>query len=247
VPETPGRAIGAALSGGSAPAGPIATLALGPDFTESQIKVVLENCRLDYLYEPDWKRLLTRISGMLSQGKVIAWFQGAMEFGPRSLGSRSILCDPSSRYARANINGYLKHRPEDFPMAVSMTEAAADTCLVTPLRSPYMSFQAVVRPDWRDSLRAALDHRQSCPVHTVTAEQSPYLWALLDLHWKEAKVPGLINTTLNAPGEPVACTARDAIRTTFSSAIDALVLGRFLLMKDYWLLRSDADLCPGRR
>ncbi len=100
VPEPAGRALGAALS---TPAGfgePLAGLALGPSFSDPDIKRTLDNCRLDYVYEPDWQRLFLRTSKLLSQGKVVAWFQGAMGFGPRAMGTRSILCDPSSRYAR---------------------------------------------------------------------------------------------------------------------------------------------------
>src|SRR6185436_2163886 len=91
VPEAVGRAVGAAASG---PEGHgIGGLASGPAFSDEDIKRVLDNCRLDYVYEPDWARLMTRASRMLAQGKVVAWFQGAMTFGPRALGTRSILSD----------------------------------------------------------------------------------------------------------------------------------------------------------
>ena len=75
----------------------------------------------------------------------------------------------------------------------------------------------------------------------VTEDQSPALFRLLEMHRERSGVPGLINTTLCGTNEPAACTPRDAVRTVFSSAIDALVIGRFLLMKDYWLLRSTAE------
>jgi carbamoyltransferase len=76
----------------------------------------------------------------------------------------------------------------------------------------------------------------------ASARQSPALVDLLDAHRERSGVPGLISATLSGAGEPAACTPRDAIRTMFSSAVDALVIGRFLLMKDHWLLRSGADL-----
>ncbi len=240
VPEAPGCAIGAALAAENVQTRfAIEHLSLGPQFSEMQVKEALDNARLDYIYEPSWDRLLSRVSSLLSQGKVVAWFQGAMDFGPRSLGSRSILSDPSNRYAKDNINRYLKGRAEDHPIAVSMPESIATQCLETTLSSPYMLLRATVKAEWRDRCRAVLDARHSTSIHTVSTNESTKLSDLLDIHFKKSGVPGLMNTTLSVPPEPTACTPRDAIRTTFSGAIDALVMNRFLVMKDYWLLRSD--------
>jgi len=242
VPERAGLALGAALAASHArTTASLDRLAVGPSFSEEEVKAALENCRLDYVYEPNWHRLLTRVSRMLSRGKTIAWFQGAMDFGPRSLGSRSILADPSNRYARENINRYLRQRRQEEPLPVSLTERAADECLIGPVRSPFMLFRASVKEDWRDRFRAALDPGDTLTVHTVAPTQSPELYDLLERHQQETGVSGLINVPLRGPGEPMACAPRDAIRTTFSSAIDALVMKRFLVMKDYWLLRSSVD------
>ena len=242
LPEPAGRAIGAALDGNPARLRPLESLALGPEFSESDIKMTLDNCRLDYLYEPSWPRLIARISKMLSRGSVVAWFQGPMGFGPRSVGTRSILCDPSNRWARENINRFLRRASIDDPLPVSMTASAMRDSLDSPVCSPFITMDALVKPEWRDRLRAALDRRQTIPVQLASARQSPALVDLLDAHRERSGVPGLINTTLSGAGEPAACTPRDAIRTMFSSAVDALVIGRFLLMKDHWLLTSGADL-----
>jgi len=241
VPEPSGRAMGAALDGSSTAAAAIGSLALGPEFSEPEIKLALENCRLDYVYEPDWPRLLARISKMLSRGTVVAWFQGPTGFGPRSIGTRSILCDPSNHYARENINRFLRHGRLDEPLPVAMTSEASRESLDEIAGSPFLTLDAEVKPPWREKLRAALDGRGRIPVQLVTANQAPALAELLRLHSARSGVPGLINMTLAGAHEPCACTPRDAIRTTFSSAIDAMVIGRFLLMKDYWLLRSGTD------
>jgi carbamoyltransferase len=242
VPENVGRAIGAALDGCRAPQASLTSLALGPEFLEADIKIALENCRLDYLYEPDWSRLVARISRMLSRGTVVAWFQGPMAFGPRSAGTRSILCDPSNRYARENVNCFLRRTSVDDPLPVSMTKAAMEASLEQSFASPFLTMDSEVKPEWRDKLRAAVDHRRMIPVQMAIPEQSPRLCDLLEWHRERTGVPGLICTTLSGPEEPTACTPRDAIRTVFSSAIDALVIGRFLLMKDYWMLRSGTDV-----
>jgi carbamoyltransferase len=238
VPEAVGRALGAALS----PVGfgaPIPGLALGPAFSDVDIKRTLDNCRLDYVYEPDWNRLFQRTSKMLSQGKVVAWFQGAMGFGPRAMGTRSILCDPSSRYARHNINEYLRQVPLDEPLPVVFTPSVAEQCLMRPLSPRLPVMDAAIGNEWRDRLVAALDWRHCVRVHAVSPVQAPELCELLECHFRKTQVPALIETNLCGPGEPLACTPRDAVRTVYSSAIDVLVIGRFLLMKDHWLLRSD--------
>lgn len=239
VPERVGRALGAALGtdigGRSGPAG----LTLGPAFTDYDIKCTLDNCRLDYVYEPDWTRLIKRVSSMLAQGKVIGWFQGAMAFGPRPLGSRSVLCDPSGRYARQNVNEYLRHGPIDEPLPVVFAPSMVDSCLPGGApRSPSM-IDSAVAPEWRDRFVSALDWRDRLRVQSLDRAEAPTLCDLLETHFARTGVPGLIETQLGGTGEPFACTPRDAVRTVYSSAIDALIIGRFLLMKDYWLLRSD--------
>ena len=247
VPETVGRALGAALAGPTSDLPPgrrgiaraLPDLALGPAFSDHDIKRTLDNCRLDYVYEPDWPRLLNRISVMLSQGKVVAWFQGAMAFGPRVLGSRSVLCDPSGRYARLNVNEYFRHVPIDEPLPVVFAPSTVQSCLAAPAAPAPAVVDAAVKDEWRDRLTAALDWRKQVRVQAVGADQAPELCDLLERHFERTGVPGLIETPLGRGDEPPACTPRDAVRTVYSSAIDALVIGRFLLMKDYWLLRSD--------
>jgi carbamoyltransferase len=233
VPETVGRALGAAGVASVDGSG----LALGPSFSEEDIKRTLDNCRLDYVYEPDWKRLLGRVSRMLAQGKVVGWFEGAMTFGPRALGTRSILADPSNRYARQNMNEYLRQAPIDEPLPLAITSSMVDACLESGARVSGVS-DVAVRQEWRQSLAAALDWRHRARVHPLTGVVSPRFQDLLDAHYAATGTPGLIEANLAGPGEAVACTPRDAVRTVYSSAIDALVIGRFLLMKDYWLLRS---------
>ncbi len=241
VPELAGRALGAALSAATGSGDRLPGLALGPAFADTDIKRTLDNCRLDYVYEPDWPRLLLRVSKMLSQGKVVAWFQGAMGFGPRALGTRSILCDPSSRYARQNMNEYLRQVPLDEPLPVVFAPSVASECLTRPVSSPLAAVDAAVKDEWRDRLVAALDWRHYVRVHGASPAHSPELCDLLESHYGRTGVPALIETNLCGPGEPIACTPRDAVKTMYSSPIDALIIGRFVLMKDYWLLRNNAD------
>ena len=234
VPEPSGRALGAV---GSPTPGLEGALAIGPAFSEEAIKRTLDNCRLDYVYEPDWTRLVGRVSRMLAQGKVVGWFQGPMAFGPRPLGTRSILADPSNRYARQNINEYLRDLPLDDPLPLVVAPSMTEACLSAGLPA-YGTHDVKVRQEWRSQLAAALDSRHAARVHAPSAKFEPRFQDLLERHHAATGTPGLIEISLSGPGEPIACTPRDAVRTMYSSAIDALVIGRFLLMKDYWLLRS---------
>jgi carbamoyltransferase len=242
VPEPAGLALGAALAPAflDGHAARLEHVTLGPTFSESEIKDTLDNCRLDYVYEPDWQRLLTRVSALLARGRVVAWLQGAVDFGPRSAGSRSILCDPSNRYARDNINQYLLRRALDHPLPVAMTRDTAAECLEQTLIAPFTLQFATVRESCADKLKGVLDGARGCPIHGVDRTHAAELCDLLDLHRQRTQVPGLIHITLASEGEPLAGTPRAAIRAMFSSAIDVLVMGRFLLMKDYWLLRSES-------
>jgi predicted NodU family carbamoyl transferase len=242
VPERIGLAPGAALavSPRATDGAALAHVGLGPSFTEDEIKATLENCRIDFVYEPSWQRLLTRTSRLLARGKVIAWFQGPLDFGPRSLGSRGILCDPSNRYARHNVNEYLLGRPVDAPLAVSLLADAADDLLDEGLHSPFMLRRGQFREASAEQVRSALDGARGCTVHTATPVQSTELRELLTVHRQETGVPGLIHQPLASGQGPMAATPRAALQAFYSSAIDAMVIGRFLLMKDYWLLRSDA-------
>lgn len=247
VPESVGLALGAAYAVAPRPVdapGPLRRLSLGPNFGEDEIKETLENCRIDYVYEPDQPRMTARASQLLARGKVVAWFHGALDFGPRSLGGRSILADPSNRYARHNINEYLLRRPLDAPLALSLLADAPADILEQPIASPFMLLRGQVREDRAESLRAALDATRSCAIHTVDQAGSRVstaaleLYTLLTAHAAATGVPGLIHTPLRALDTPTAATPRDAIGSLFTSAIDAIVISRFLVMKDYWLLRS---------
>jgi carbamoyltransferase len=240
VPEPAGRALGAALAVAT-PADPVPSVALGPAFSDAEIKRTLDGCRLEYVYEPDRRRVLPRVSRMLSQGKVIAWFQGPMAFGPRPMGARSVLCDPSTRYARHNINEYLREVPFDEPLPVVFAPSAAVRCLAGAASSPFVVMDAQVGTEWRQQLASALDWRQHVRVHAPQAQHGVELCELLEYHYARTAIPGLIETNLCGPGEPVACTPRDAVRTVYSSAIDALIIGNFILMKDYWLLQAHVD------
>jgi hypothetical protein len=237
LPEPAGLGVGAALANANQPrAGAVEHLLVGPAFDETQIKSAIETARLDYVYEPDWGRLCARTSEMLAAGKLVGWFQGAAEFGPRSLGARSILADPSNRYTRDNVNHYLFRRPLATPLAVTLPAGATEAALGVRVDSPLAHRRVRFRRQ-PSAWCSVLERDQSLDVHTPDSSQGELL-QLLEVHRQRTNVPGLVCVPLQSPGEPPACSPRDALRTVFCSPVDALVIGRFLVMKDYWLLRT---------
>jgi len=244
IPEFHGRALGAAVAAIESGATRVSldrpsSLALGPSFGDVEIKRTLDNCRLDYVYEPDWQRLYARVSSMLGQGKIVAWFQGAAAFGPRSLGTRSILADPSSPYARHNMNEYLRQLPLDEPLPIVFAPSMAAHFGADPSSQTVVDVPVVA--ERRDKIPAALDSRHRARIQPLIAGESPRLAELLEFHARRTGVPGLLETNLADRGSHLVSSPRDAVRVVYSSAIDALIIGRFILMKDHWLLRSRVD------
>ena len=234
-----GAAVGAAFSLDTLAAQPLPEdFALGPVVNESDAKAVLENCRLDYLYEPRWPRLLERVSRILERGKLVAWFQGRAEFGFPVGGSRSILCDPSGRYARDNVNVFLRQRPLSTPIPLSLSADAHD-CVDASTLSPWSLMRTAVNPAWRDRLRAGVDPQGNAHAHMVRPGSAGPFAEMLAVHRSRTGVPGLINLPLAAPDDAVAMTPRDAVRAAFASSADALVIHRFVVMKDYWQMRDE--------
>ena len=216
---------------------PLRELSLGPSFTDQEIKTCLENCHLDYVYEPDWNKLFVRVSALLSSGAIVGWFQGRLEFGSRSLGTRTVLCDPSSPYARENVNVFLLRREANAPLPVSISveETASVQRPMSAARFRYVNAESLPVP--REKLTAAVDRQGRCLAHVADQRATPELYRLLALHRARTGVPGLLNVPL-ATAHGLVATPRAAIREAFGSAVDVLVLGRFLASKDYWLLRS---------
>lgn len=209
-------------------------------FEDHEIKRTLDNCRLDYVFEPHWPRVLARVSRMLSQGKVVAWFHGSQSENPQAPGHRSVLCDPSSRYSRHNINEFYRQVPLEEPIPVVFAPSVERQTVVDE-DSRFAAFDATVRPEWREKLVSALDARARVRVMTLEDGDAQELRECLDHYYTKTGVPALMVTELGGNGQAVAQTPREAVRVMYSSAIDALVMGRFVLMKDFWLLRSHAD------
>ncbi len=209
---------------------PMHHASLGPEFSDDEIRRDLDAAgaawrRLD---EPT---LLGETARRLAAGQVIGWFQGRMEFGPRALGSRSILATPMKAEIKDIINAKVKYREAFRPFAPSCPlDAAPRYFEVEPgLESPFMLLVPPVRPEMRAVIPAVTHADGSARLQTVRPDVSPLYHRLLVRFGEETGVPVLLNTSFNVRGEPIVCTPADAFACYRKTGIDALVIGSFIV------------------
>lgn len=203
----------------------------GSAVVDSDIEQTLKNAAVPSQYLDD-EELMPYVSGQLANGKIVGWVQGAMEWGPRALGNRSILADPRDEHAGERVNVAVKYRDPWRPFAPSMLAEAADAYLIDPFYSPFMITTFLVRPERRSEIPSVVHADGSTRPQMVRRDVNARFYALIEAFGKRTGTPVLLNTSFNLKGEPVVCTPLDAIRTFFSSGIDILVLGNFLVNKD---------------
>jgi carbamoyltransferase len=209
----------------------MSTLSLGPGFGAAEIKQVLENCKLRFQYMVTTDEVIETAVAQLNDHKIVAWMHGRMEFGARALGNRSILASPLNPYSTENLNIFIKHREPFRKFAASVpAELCAEYFEVGP-NARYLATVGRVRPAYREQFAAATLAGDLVRVHTVDREENPLYWKLLHAAGKATGLPVLHNTSFNLFGEPLVCTPRDAVRSFYSSGIDAMFVGNFFLQK----------------
>lgn len=201
---------------------------LGASFDDAAIEPVLQTYKLRYRRLDD---VAASVAELLAQGKIIGWFQGRMEFGPRALGSRSILADPRDPEMNAKVNNAVKFREWWRPFAPSFKKEAAGEFLESATDSPFMILTAQVRPEKRAVIPSVTHVDGSARPQTVEREINPLYWRLIDEFGRRTGVPVIMNTSFNLRGEAIVHTPTDAVRTFFSSGMDALSIGSFLVEK----------------
>lgn len=229
-----GAAIGAALAahralGVRVPRYRMTDAYLGPEFTADELAGVLQTYKLRGTRVPNVEEV---VAGLLAEGQIIGWFQGRMEFGPRALGNRSILADPRRVEMRDRVNEVVKFREGWRPFAPSCLAEAAPEYFEGCKNAPYMILTFDVRPEKRSVIPAVTHADNTARVQTVSREANPRYWNLIREFGRLTGVPVVMNTSFNLKGEPIVCTPKDAIRTFYSSGLDFLVLGDFVVAKD---------------
>jgi carbamoyltransferase len=200
---------------------------LGPAYSDDEIESFLKWTGVAY------RRLgnvAEETADLLAQDKAIGWFQGRMEFGPRALGARSVLASPIHANMQAKLNE-IKDREDFRPVAPVVIEEEAANWFERAHEAPFMLFVFDVKPGAADRIPAVRHVDGTARVQTVRREQNPLYYDLLRAFQRRTGVPVLVNTSLNTRGEPIVCGPRDAVECFWTSPLDALVIGSFLLEK----------------
>ncbi|MBW8640356.1 carbamoyltransferase [Hoeflea sp. WL0058] len=224
---------------------------LGPEFDDEAIRTALDaaDARYQRLDDPE---LMSRLAGLMGEEKVVGWFQGRMEFGPRALGGRSIIGDPRSAKMQSVMNLKIKYRESFRPFAPSVLRERVSDYFDMDADSPYMLIVADVRKDLlveldeeqqklsgidklnlkRSQLPAITHVDNSARIQTVHEGTNPRYHALLKAFEAQTGCGVLVNTSFNVRGEPIVCTPADAYRCFMRTEMDVLVVGNFLLLKE---------------
>jgi carbamoyltransferase len=206
----------------------MATDALGPGYGDDEIEALLRENKLRYEASPD----IARTAALrIAAGDVIGWFQGRAEFGPRALGHRSILADPRRRDVKGLLDARIKRREAFRPYAPSVLREAAGDYFTGPGDSPFMLKNHVVRPEKREVIPAVVHVDGSARIQTVDHDTHPLYWQLISELGRATGVPVVLNTSFNGRGETMVLDPQDALRCFFSTGLDALAIGRFLVRK----------------
>jgi carbamoyltransferase len=207
----------------------------GPEFSNDEIKQVLDNCKATYRWCDSEDQKIDEAFRLLQAGKIVAWVQGAAEFGPRALGNRSLLASPWAAYVTENLNDYVKHRESFRPFALAIPKEDCDTYFECSSNGRFMTTMATAKSNARElfdsSISGFISKEGLVRLQVVTSEDNPLFWNLLRRFGEKAAAPILVNTSFNLFGEPLVITPRDAVRSFYCSGTDALLAGNFLLTK----------------
>ncbi len=207
------------------------TLSLGSSYTAEEIKKVVENCKLGFRLLATSNEMISNVVGLLEDDQIVAWMQGRMEFGPRALGYRSILASPLDPYATENLNQFIKHRDSYRKFAASVPAELASEYFEVGENAGHLATMSRVKPAHRERFASAILGDGWIRLHTVSRDENPLYHRLLLEAGKGLGLPVLYNTSFNLFGDPIVCSPRDAVRSFYSSGIDSMVIGNFLLEK----------------
>ena len=201
----------------------------GNSYNDAEIELLLRNCSLDFQRTDN---LIEAAANALAENKVIGWFQGAMEFGPRSLGSRSILANPASENVQSIVNQKVKFREGFRPFGASVLENDFRTCFNAKCKqAPFMTKVFDVKPEYQSLLKGVTHADGTCRVQTVNEQQNKIYFELLQSFKQKTGTGVLLNTSFNLNHEPIVYSPRDAVASFYASGLDILFIGNFMITK----------------
>lgn len=200
----------------------------GPGYSDDEIEKFMQWCKVPYRR---LENVAEEAAEILAQDKIIGWYQGRMEFGPRALGARSILASPISPSMQARLNE-VKDREDFRPVAPVVLEEEAGSWFNNAVYSPFMLFIYDVAQNKADRIPAVRHTDGTARIQTVNERQNKPYYDLLQAFYRKTGVPVLVNTSFNTLGKPIVCSPRDAIECFWSSPFDALIIGSFVIEKN---------------
>ena len=221
---------------------------LGPSYDLNSIKSYLEKIGANFKIL-EKRKMLRTVAKMISEGKAIGWFQGKMEFGPRALGSRSILADPRNKLMQKQLNLKIKFRESFRPFAPSILEEESKNWFNLDCKSPYMLVVSDVKKNKLVEIKSNLNSLStinqirsivpsithvdnSARIQTVSRNTNPIFYELISEFYKVTQTPILINTSFNIRGEPIVCSPQDAFKCFMGTNLDVLVIENCVLEKN---------------
>jgi len=203
---------------------------LGPEFSDSHIRKILMHRHLGF-EELTGDNLVRRAAEEIFQNKIVGWFQGRMEFGPRALGNRSILANPCNPGMKDILNAKVKNREPFRPYAPAVLEEKATDYFEAKQFSPFMLLAVKVREAKKSKIPAVTHIDGTARVQVVNKTTNPKFWSLLKAFEEISGIPMVINTSFNLRGEPMVCSPVHALDDFLQSKMDVLVMGNFVLKK----------------
>ncbi len=200
---------------------------LGPGYSDDEIEAFLKWSKIPYRR---MENIAEETANILAQDKIIGWFQSRSEFGPRALGARSILASPIHASMQERLNE-IKDREDFRPVAPVVLEEEAGNWFRNGDISPFMLFVFDVCPEKADQIPAVRHVDGTARIQTINREQNAPYYDLLKAFQAKTGVPVLVNTSFNTRGEPIVNSPRDAVECFWTSPLDALVIGSFLIEK----------------
>ncbi len=224
--EDSGMALGSALAV-TRQKTPLDSVYLGPSFDDKLIEELLQSYGIPARRS---EKISEDVAQLLARDLIVGWFQGGMEFGPRALGGRSILANPSSTQTRDRVNK-VKSRESWRPFGPSVIAEEAANIFVNSHESSYMLRSFAVKDEWRKKMAGVVHVDGSTRPQTVTQQANKPFYETLEEFFRLTGLPGVINTSFNDYNEPIVAKPQDAIKTFYSTGLDALAIGNFLIQK----------------
>jgi carbamoyltransferase len=200
----------------------------GPSFSDGEIEQIFERCSVRFERPAD---VCAAAADDLAEGRIVGWFQGGLEFGPRALGARSILADPRRADMKDRLNLAVKFREGFRPFAPSCLEERAAEYFVDAVRSPYMTLTFDVREEKRGEVPAITHVDGTARVQTVDAAENPLYHGLIEAFARRTGVPMLLNTSMNVQGQPIVADPRRALALFYSTGLERIAIGPYYLRK----------------